>query len=144
MERINIVYKDCIKKLKEIPGDSVGLILADCFKRPNDCNFDKDIPYNEIMDQLDRVIKPNGSIYLFGEEPFSSSFYEKKYQEKMDYLSKINLWLIQRYRENLFKEFGIDTNDVLYVSKMFDAIYKEQCKQMPLPWYQYGFGKKED
>ena len=144
MERIKIVYKDCLKKLKEIPGASVGLILADCFKRPNDCKFDKDVPYNQIMEQLNRIIQPNGSIYLFGDEPFSSSFYDKKYKEKMDYLSKINLWLIQRYREDLFDEFEIDGNDILSVSRLFAAIYEEQCKEMPLPWYQYGFWKKDD
>ena len=143
MGKIKIVYEDCLNELKEIPGGSVGLILTDCFQRSNDCKFDKDIPHNQIMEQLNRIIQPNGSIYLFGDEPFSSSFYEKKNQEKMDYLSKINLWLIQRYREDLFDEFEIDSNDILSVSRLFDAIYEEQCKEMPLPWYQYGIGNNE-
>ena len=143
MGKIKIVYEDCLNELKEISGCSVGLILTDCFQRSNDCKFDKDIPYNQIMEQLNRIIQPNGSIYLFGDEPFSSSFYEKKNQEKMDYLSKINLWLIQRYREDLFDEFEIDSNDILSVSRLFDAIYEEQCKEMPLPWYQYGIGNNE-
>ena len=143
MGKIKIVYEDCLNELKEIPEGSVGLILTDCFQRSNDCKFDKDIPYNQIMEQLNRIIQPNGSIYLFGDEPFSSSFYEKKNQEKMDYLSKINLWLIQRYREDLFDEFEIDSNDILSVSRLFDAIYEEQCKEMPLPWYQYGIGNNE-
>lgn len=61
----------------------------------------------------------------------------------MDYMAKINLWLIQRYRDDLFKEFGVHPNDISAVMKMFDKIYEEQCKEMPLPWYQYGLGLKE-
>ena len=65
------------------------------------------------------------------------------YLKNIDYLTKINLWLMQRYREDLFGEFGIDANDILAATRMFNSIYEEQCKKMPLPWYQYGFGKKE-
>ena len=64
------------------------------------------------------------------------------YLKNIDYLTKINLWLMQRYREDLFGEFGIDANDILAATRMFNSIYEEQCKKMPLPWYQYGFGKK--
>lgn len=64
--------------------------------------------------------------------------------KNLDYIYKINLWLIQKYRDDLFKKFDIGANDFLGVSRLFDKIYNEQCKEMPLPWYEYGFGKKEE
>lgn len=67
----------------------------------------------------------------------------EKMMQNLDYSYKINLWLVNRYREDLFKRFNIGTDDLLGTLRMFDAIYEEQCKEMPLPWYQYGFGGKE-
>ena len=66
------------------------------------------------------------------------------YLKNMDYFYKINLWLLQKYGNELYKEFGIDKNDISSILKMFNAIYEEQCKEMPLPWYQYGFGSKQE
>lgn len=69
---------------------------------------------------------------------------KETYNHNMDYLYKINLWLLRKYGDELFEKFGIDKNNFSSVMKMFDAIYTEQCKEMPLPWYQYGFGGKEE
>lgn len=68
---------------------------------------------------------------------------EKAYTHNMDYLYKISMWLIQKYGDELYERFGIDKNDIFAVMKMFDTIYEEQCKEMPLTWNQYGFGGKE-
>ena len=69
---------------------------------------------------------------------------KKAYTQNMDYLYKISIWLIRKYGDELYERFGIDKNDIFAVMKMFDAIYEEQCKEMPLPWYQYGFGSKQE
>ena len=37
------------------------------------CKWDSVIPFNEMWEQLKRIIKPNGAIVLFGSEPFSSA-----------------------------------------------------------------------
>ena len=65
---------------------------------------------------------------------------KETYNHNMDYLYKINLWLLRKYGDELFEKFGIDKNNFSSVMKMFDAIYTEQCKELPSPWYQYGFG----
>lgn len=36
------------------------------------CKWDSIIPLDEMWDRLDKLIKPNGAICLFGSEPFSS------------------------------------------------------------------------
>ena len=62
----------------------------------------------------------------------------------LDYLAKINLWLLKRYGDDLYKEFEIDGDYVDGITKAFNEIYKEQCKTLPLPWYEYGLGWKEE
>ena len=37
------------------------------------CKWDSAIPFEPMWKQLDRIIKPNGAIVLFGSEPFSSA-----------------------------------------------------------------------
>ena len=69
---------------------------------------------------------------------------KKEYMDNMDYLHKISMWLIRKYEDDLYERFGIDKNDIFAVMKMLDAIYEEQCKEMPLSWYCYGFGNKEE
>ena len=66
----------------------------------------------------------------------------ERMMQNLDYTVKINLWLMKRYRDDLFKEFGISADDFSSISKLFDKMYEEQCKEMPLPWYEYGFGSK--
>ena len=68
---------------------------------------------------------------------------KETYNHNMDYLYKINLWLLRKYGDELFEKFGVNKNNFSSVMQMFDAIYVEQCKEMPLPWYQYGFSSKE-
>lgn len=68
----------------------------------------------------------------------------EKLIQNTDYFYKINMWLLRKYGSELYEEFGIEQNDISAISKMFNAIYTEQCKEMPLLWYQYGFGKKEE
>ena len=67
----------------------------------------------------------------------------ERMMQNLDYTVKINLWLIKRYRDDLFKEFGVSADDFMSISKLFDKIYEEQCKEMPLPWNEYGFCSKE-
>lgn len=37
------------------------------------CKWDKLIPFDEMWERLNKLIKPNGAIVLFGSEPFSSA-----------------------------------------------------------------------
>ena len=37
------------------------------------CKWDQIIPFNKMWERLNKLIKPNGAIVLFGSEPFSSA-----------------------------------------------------------------------
>lgn len=52
---------------------SVDLILTDPPYGTTSCEWDNIIPLDKMWEQLNRIIKKNGVICLFGSEPFSSS-----------------------------------------------------------------------
>lgn len=64
---------DCLELLKDIPDSSVDLVLADPPYGTTACKWDCIIPFEPMWLQLNRIIKSNGVICLFGSEPFSSA-----------------------------------------------------------------------
>ena len=70
---VNLMLGDCLERMKEIPDGSVDLILADPPYGTTACKWDSVIDFTLMWEQLNRVIKPNGAIVLFGSEPFSSA-----------------------------------------------------------------------
>ena len=70
---MNLMLGDCLERMKEIPDGSVDLILADPPYGTTACKWDTVIPFDEMWERLNKLIKPNGAIVLFGSEPFSSA-----------------------------------------------------------------------
>ena len=73
MSSIELYQGDCLEVMKDIPDGSVDLILTDPPYGTTACKWDSVIPFEPMWKQLDRIIKPNGAIVLFGSEPFSSA-----------------------------------------------------------------------
>lgn len=59
--------------MKNIPDKSIDLILTDPPYGTTSCKWDSVIPFEPMWKQLNRLIKPNRVICLFGSEPFSSN-----------------------------------------------------------------------
>lgn len=72
MSNIELYQGDCLEAMKYIPDGSVDLILTDPPYGTTACKWDSVIPFEPMWEQLNRIIKPNGAIVLFGSEPFSS------------------------------------------------------------------------
>ena len=70
---IDLKHGDCLELMKDIPAGSVDLVLADPPYGTTACRWDSVIPFEPMWEQLNRIIKLNGAICLFGSEPFSSS-----------------------------------------------------------------------
>ena len=70
---MKLILGDCIEKMKEIPDNSIDMVLTDPPYGTTACKWDSVIPFEPMWEQLNRVIKPNGAIVLFGSEPFSSA-----------------------------------------------------------------------
>lgn len=69
---IDIRQGDCLELMKTIPDKSVDMILTDPPYGTTACKWDFVIPFEPMWEQLNRIIKDNGAIVLFGSEPFSS------------------------------------------------------------------------
>lgn len=73
MSEYKLYQGDCIEVMKDIEDGSVDLILTDPPYGTTACKWDSVIPFEPMWEQLNRIIKPNGAICLFGSEPFSSA-----------------------------------------------------------------------
>lgn len=73
MNTVNLMRGDCLELMKNIPDGSVDLVLTDPPYGITACKWDSVIPFEPMWEQLNRIIKPNGAIVLFGSEPFSSA-----------------------------------------------------------------------
>ncbi len=69
---IQLFQGDCLEIMKDIPDNSIDLVLCDLPYSVSACTWDKLIPVEKLWDQYKRVLKDDGVILLFGREPFSS------------------------------------------------------------------------
>ena len=65
---------DCLEIMDRLieEGVKVDCILTDPPYGTTACKWDVIIPFDEMWERLNKLIKPNGAIVLFGNEPFSS------------------------------------------------------------------------
>ena len=70
---IDLRKGDCLEVMKSIPDNSIDAIITDPPYGTTACKWDSVIPFDLMWEQLNRIIKPNGAIVLFGSEPFSSA-----------------------------------------------------------------------
>lgn len=70
---IDLRLGDCLEVMKTIEDNSVDAIITDPPYGTTACKWDSVIPFDLMWEQLNRIIKQNGAIVLFGSEPFSSA-----------------------------------------------------------------------
>lgn len=70
---IELWHGDCLELMKQIPDGSIDAIITDPPYGTTACKWDSVIPLEPMWQQLNRIIKFNGAILLFGSEPFSSA-----------------------------------------------------------------------
>lgn len=63
---------NCLEVMKTLPDKSVDLVLTDPPYGTTACKWDSVIPLEPMWKELKRLIKPNGVVVLFGNQPFSS------------------------------------------------------------------------
>jgi site-specific DNA-methyltransferase (adenine-specific) len=72
---VNIIKGDCLKVMDKMieKGVKVDAIITDPPYGTTACKWDSIIPFEAMWERLNKVIKLNGAIVLFGSEPFSSA-----------------------------------------------------------------------
>ena len=90
--QIQLLHGDCLELMKNIPDGSIDLILTDPPYQVTSCKWDVKVPFEPMWEQINKIIKPNGAIILFGNEPFSSALrmsnikhykYDWKYKKRI-------------------------------------------------------------
>lgn len=62
----NVIYNmDCLEGMKNLPDNSIDLILCDLPYNVTSMKWDCLIPFDKLWEQYKRIIKPNGNIVLF-------------------------------------------------------------------------------
>jgi site-specific DNA-methyltransferase (adenine-specific) len=71
---LNKVYLgDCLDIMKDIDDKSIDAIICDLPYGTTTCSWDTVIPFEPLWEQYNRVIKDNGAIVLFSQQPFTSA-----------------------------------------------------------------------
>lgn len=72
MSEIILKQGDCLKLMKDIPSNSIDMVLCDPPYGTTQCKWDSILPLEPMWKEINRVIKNNGAILLFAGEPFAS------------------------------------------------------------------------
>lgn len=82
-----LLHGDCLQLMKDIPDGSVDLVLTDppygtMMGQGNspaakslgldNCEWDKELPTEKVFEELSRLLRPNGKVVLFSQEPYTS------------------------------------------------------------------------
>ena len=75
MSKIDLHHGDCLEVMDKLikQGIKVDAIITDPPYGTTACKWDSIIPFPDMWERLNKLIKPNGAIVLFGSEPFSSA-----------------------------------------------------------------------
>jgi len=119
---IDLRLGDCLEVMKDIPDSSVDAIITDPPYGTTACKWDSVIPFEPMWEQLNRIIKPNGAIVLFGSEPFSSALRMSNIKNyKYD-------WIWEKDKaSNILNS----NRQVLKVHEVISVFYKKQCTYNP-------------
>lgn len=122
MEYDFIEQGDCIELMNKIPDKSIDAVICDLPYGATKCPWDIIIPFEDLWEQYNRIVKDNGAIVLFGQEPFSSL---------------LRLSNLDNYKYDIYweKERLTNINQVKKrVGKTVETVsvfYKQQCTYNP-------------
>ena len=71
-EKFKIINGDCLIEMLSIKEKSIDMILCDLPYGMTKNAWDVIIPFSELWNHYNRVIKDNGAVILFGSQPFTS------------------------------------------------------------------------
>lgn len=73
MLELNRIYnEDCLVGMQRIADKSIDMILCDLPYGTTANSWDSIIPFNELWNQYERIIKDNGAIVLTASQPFTT------------------------------------------------------------------------
>jgi len=67
-----LICGDCIEEMRNLPAQSVDMVLADLPYGQTQNAWDVPIPFEPMWEGIRRVTKPNAAVVLFAAQPFAS------------------------------------------------------------------------
>lgn len=118
----NLIYGDCLEEMKKIPNNSIDLILTDPPYGTTLLKWDSIISFDKLWEQYNRIIKPNGAILIFAQEPFATMLRSSNMKDyKYDiYWEKERLTNINQVKRRVGKTI-----------ENICVFYKSQCTYNP-------------
>ena len=150
MSKIDLRLGDCLEVMKTIEDNSIDAIITDPPYGTTVCKWDSIIPFEAMWERLNKLIKSNSAIVLFGSEPFSSALRMSNIKNyKYDLVWNKNLCKnpgLAKIRplpsfENIiiFGEGKITYNPQMEVGKAYTDIRKKSTKVHNGNEHKYGF-----
>ena len=68
----DLIKGDCLEEMRNIENNSVDAIICDLPYGTTRNKWDSVIPFEGLWEQYKRVLKPKGSVILFGSQPFTT------------------------------------------------------------------------
>lgn len=124
----NLILGDCLEEMQDIPDKSIDMILCDLPYGTTKNQWDVVIPFDKLWEQYNRIIKDNGCIALFGNQPFTSHLIisnEKYFRYSL-------VWV-----KNKFSDFLNAKRKPMKVNEDICIFYKKQPTYNP----QYTYGE---
>ena len=78
--KAKLMFGDCLERMKEIPDNSIDLCLTDPPYGTTRCKWDSVIPFEPMWEELNRIVKDNGAVCLFSQNPFSAALITSNYK----------------------------------------------------------------
>jgi len=134
---MKLINDDCLKAMKDIEDNSIDLILTDPPYGTTACKWDSVIPFEPMWTELNRIIKKNGCIALFGSQPFTtklinSNFDNYKFNWIWDKVHGVGFQIVKYKPLNRYEDiciFSLNNNRVNYYPQLVkrDKIKKSKC-----------------
>lgn len=133
MSDIQLLQGDCLELMKEIPTGSVDMILCDLPCGTTACEWDNVIPFEPLWEQYKRIIKQNGAVVLFSDEPFTSCLVQsniKQFRYK---------WVWDKCRGSNFQNARFSP---MKCTEDISVFYKKKPTYNPQFWYSTPYKTK--
>lgn len=71
-DSIQLYLGDCLEIMKTIEDDTIDCVICDPPYGTTPINWDTVIPFERLWKEYNRIVKPNGAIIIFSQEPFAT------------------------------------------------------------------------
>lgn len=125
-KKISLFEGDCLNIMPRIGDKSIDLILCDLPYGITRNKWDVVVPFADLWLEYNRIIKDNGAIVLFGNQPFTS---------KLILSNMKNFRYSLVWEKNKFSDFLNAGRKPLKIHEDIVLFYKKQPTYNPQYWY---------